>query len=55
MILKAKKPTLPPGFVVYRAPPPTAVYREHPVLRQQGKSKREKLAFTEADEVQNVL
>jgi DNA repair protein REV1 len=55
MVLKAKKPTLPPGFVVYRAPPPRAVYRERLVLRQQGKSKREKLAFTEADEVQNVL
>jgi DNA repair protein REV1 len=54
-VLKPKKPTLPPGFVVYRAPPPKARYYNPPALRQQGKSKKEKLVFTEADDVQNVL
>ncbi|KAJ3517687.1 hypothetical protein NMY22_g13908 [Coprinellus aureogranulatus] len=54
-ILKPKKPTLPPGFVVYRAPPPQARYKKRPVLRQQGKTKKEKLAFTEAEDVMDVM
>lgn len=54
-ILKPKKPTLPPGFVLYRAPPPKARYKVKPALRRQGKSKKEKLAFTEPEDVQDVL
>ncbi|KAF6758150.1 hypothetical protein DFP72DRAFT_1064874 [Ephemerocybe angulata] len=55
IILKAKKPTHPPGFVPYRAPAPKARFPEVPVLRQRGKAKGEKLAFTEADDVQRIM
>ncbi|EAU81859.1 REV1 [Coprinopsis cinerea okayama7 len=54
-VLKAKRLTLPPGFKVYRAPPPYARYRTVPTLRRHGKTKKEKLAFTDASDVQNVL
>ncbi|KAG7442234.1 DNA repair protein [Guyanagaster necrorhizus] len=40
---------------IYRAPPPQAKYPEVPVLRQRGKEKGEKLCFTEADDIQNIL
>ncbi|KAK0218760.1 hypothetical protein IW262DRAFT_1387303 [Armillaria fumosa] len=40
---------------IYRAPPPQAKYREGPILRQRGKEKGEKLSFTEADDIQNII
>ncbi|KAK0187197.1 hypothetical protein F5146DRAFT_766832 [Armillaria mellea] len=40
---------------IYRAPPPRARYRDAPVLRQRGKEKGEKLSFTEADDIQNII
>ncbi|PBK98552.1 DNA repair protein [Armillaria gallica] len=40
---------------IYRAPPPQARYPDVPVLRQRGKEKGEKLSFTEADDIQNII
>ncbi|KAK0200352.1 hypothetical protein DFS33DRAFT_1387562 [Desarmillaria ectypa] len=40
---------------IYRAPPPQAKYPDVPVLRQRGKEKGEKLSFTEADDIQNII
>ncbi|KAF8162778.1 hypothetical protein B0H34DRAFT_650257 [Crassisporium funariophilum] len=54
-ILKAKKAQLPPGYVTYRAPNPKAKHRQPPFLRQQGKDKKEKLYFTETDDIQRIL
>ena len=54
-ILKAPKAQLPPGFVTYRAPNPKARYIQPPFLRQQGKTKNEKLYFTETDDIQRVV
>ncbi|TFK20124.1 DNA repair protein [Coprinopsis marcescibilis] len=54
-VLKPRRVVLPPGFKVYRAPAPKARYPYRPALRRQGKSKKEKLAFTETSDVQSVL
>ncbi|KAF9009538.1 hypothetical protein BDQ17DRAFT_1421710 [Cyathus striatus] len=52
--LKARKPNPVPEHLRWVAPPPKAKYKETPSLRQQGKGK-EKLHFTETDDIQNVL
>ncbi|KAJ3498498.1 hypothetical protein NLJ89_g10211 [Agrocybe chaxingu] len=54
-ILKPKKFVLPPDFVPYIAPKPKARHPPPPFLRQQGKTKGEKLYFTETDDVQRVV
>lgn len=54
-ILKAPKAQLPAGFVTYRAPNPKAKYIQPPFLRQQGKTKNEKLYFTETDDIQRIV
>ena len=54
-ILKAPKAQLPPGFVTYRAPNPKAKHIQPPFLRQQGKTKGEKLYFTETDDIQRIV
>ncbi|KAF4614910.1 hypothetical protein D9613_003349 [Agrocybe pediades] len=54
-ILKPKKHELPPGYVVYRAPKPKARHPQPPFLRQQGKDKKEKLYFTETDDIQRIV
>ena len=54
-ILKAPKAQLPPDFVTYRAPNPKARHIQPPFLRQQGKTKNEKLYFTETDDIQRIL
>ena len=54
-ILKAPKAQLPPGFVTYRAPNPKARHIQPPFLRQQGKTKNEKLYFTETDDIQRIM
>lgn len=54
-ILKAPKAQLPPGFVTYRAPNPKAKHIQPPFLRQQGKTKNEKLYFTETDDIQRIV
>ena len=54
-ILKAPKAQLPPGFVTYRAPNPKARHIQPPFLRQQGKTKNEKLYFTETDDIQRIV
>lgn len=43
------------GVVVPRPPPPQAKHPAPPTLKQQGKTKGEKLYFTETDDVQNVI
>ncbi|KAK7033220.1 DNA repair protein [Favolaschia claudopus] len=53
-IFKPKKYIPPPDL--FRQPPPYAKYPEKPKLRTQGKSSTgEKVFFTEADDVQNLL
>jgi len=54
-VLKPKKHELPPDFVPYRAPKPKAKYLPQPFLRQQGKTKKEKLYFTETDDIQRIV
>ncbi|KAH6919232.1 hypothetical protein BKA70DRAFT_1088545 [Coprinopsis sp. MPI-PUGE-AT-0042] len=54
-VIKPNKVTLPPGYKVWRAPPPRARYHVVPSLKQKGKSKKENLAFTDADDVQGVI
>ncbi|KAF9480856.1 hypothetical protein BDN70DRAFT_931346 [Pholiota conissans] len=54
-ILKPAKFVLPPDFVPYRAPPPRAKHRKPPFLRQQGKTAKEKLYFTETDDIQRIV
>jgi DNA repair protein REV1 len=54
-VLKPKKHELPPDFVPYRAPKPKARYLPPPFLRQQGKTKKEKLHFTETDDIQRIV
>ena len=54
-ILKAPKAQLPPGFVTYRAPNPKARHIQPPFLRQKGKTKNEKLYFTETDDIQRIV
>ena len=54
-ILKASKAQLPPGFVTYRAPNPKARHVQPPFLRQRGKTKNEKLYFTETDDIQRIV
>ncbi|KIM49579.1 hypothetical protein M413DRAFT_15584 [Hebeloma cylindrosporum] len=54
-VLKPKKHVLPPDFVPYRAPKPKARYLPKPFLRQQGKTKKEKLYFTETDDIQRIV
>lgn len=53
LILKPKKYIPPPDL--FRQPPPYAKYPEKAKLRTQGKSKGEKVFFTETDDVQNLL
>ncbi|KAF7336714.1 DNA repair protein [Mycena venus] len=53
LILKPKKYIPPPNL--FRQPPPYAKYPEKPKLRTQGKSKGEKVFFTETDDVQGLL
>lgn len=54
-ILKPKKYVLPPDFVPYIAPKPKARHPAPPFLRQQGKTKKEKLYFTETDDIQRIV
>lgn len=54
-ILKPRKPARSPYNRIWRAPAPRANYRQPPFLRQQGKEKREKLYFTETDDIQQVI
>ena len=44
-----------PGIVFPPAPPPKAVFRVKPTLKQQGKNKGEKLCFSEVADVQDVV
>ena len=53
IVLRMKGPRTRPKYVP--PPPPNAEYPEAPVLRQQGKTKGEKLSFTERDDLQNVI
>ncbi|KAJ7274282.1 hypothetical protein B0H12DRAFT_1066406 [Mycena haematopus] len=53
LILKPRKYVAPPDL--FRQPPPYAKYPEKPKLRTQGKTKGEKVFFTETDDVQNLL
>ncbi|KAJ6620397.1 hypothetical protein B0H10DRAFT_2207916 [Mycena sp. CBHHK59/15] len=53
LILRPRKYVPPPDL--FRQPPPYAKYPERPRLRQQGKTRGEKLFFTETDDVQNVI
>ncbi|KDR81975.1 hypothetical protein GALMADRAFT_114855 [Galerina marginata CBS 339.88] len=54
-VLKPRKHELPPDYVVYRAPKPKARHPPPPFLRQQGKDKKEKLYFTETDDIQRIV
>lgn len=54
-ILKPVKPLRTPSHRLWRAPPPKARYRQPPFLRQQGKEKKDKLYFTETDDIQQVV
>lgn len=54
-VIKPNKVTLPPGYKVWRAPPPRARYHIVPTLKQKGKTKKENISFTDADDVQGVI
>jgi len=54
-VLKPRKLELPPDYVVYRAPKPQARHPEMPVLRRQGKDKKDKQPFTETTDIQRIL
>jgi DNA repair protein REV1 len=57
-ILKPRKPEWPPGWVPYRPPNPKSRWVQPPFLKQytQGQGgKKEKLCFSETDDVQRVL
>ncbi|KAK7688879.1 hypothetical protein QCA50_007570 [Cerrena zonata] len=53
IVLRRKGPRKRPKYVP--PPPPKAEYPERPALRQQGKTKAEKLSFSEKDDLQNVI
>lgn len=53
IVLRRKGPRKRPKYVP--PPPPKAEYPEAVALRQQGKTKGEKLSFTEKDDLQNVI
>lgn len=53
--LKPRKRKPIPPHLLWRAPAPKARWVHPPILRQQGKTKTEKLFFTEADDIQGVL
>ncbi|PPQ77576.1 hypothetical protein CVT25_011368 [Psilocybe cyanescens] len=54
-VLKPRKHKLPHDFVPYRAPKPKAKHLPPPFLRQQGPNKKDKLHFTETDDIQNIV
>jgi DNA repair protein REV1 len=54
-ILKPSKPFTSPFRRRRRALGPKAVYVQPPVLRQQGKEKKEKLCYYETDDIQMVI
>ena len=53
--LKPRKRKPIPPHLLWRAPAPKARWVHPPILRQQGKTKKEKLFFTETDDIQGVL
>jgi DNA repair protein REV1 len=54
-VLKPAKPFISPSRRRRRGPAPKAVYVQPPMLRQQGKEKREKLCYFETDDIQSVI
>ncbi|KAI0689819.1 hypothetical protein BC835DRAFT_1548803 [Cytidiella melzeri] len=57
-VLKPRKHTRlvgTPGIVIPPPPPPKAHYPDPPTLKQRGKTKGEKLYFSETDDVQDVV
>lgn len=54
-ILKPAKPFMSPSRRRRRGPAPKAAYIQPPVLRQQGKEKKEKLCYFETDDIQVVI
>ena len=54
-VLKPRKVELPPDYVVYRAPKPQARHPDVPVLRRQGKDKKDKQPFSETADIQRIL
>lgn len=54
-ILKPAKPFISPSRRRRRGPAPKAIYIQPPVLRQQGKEKKEKLCYFETDDIQSVI
>lgn len=53
--LKPRKCKPIPLHLLWRAPAPKARWVHPPILRQQGKMKKEKLSFTETDDIHDVL
>ncbi|KNZ79966.1 DNA repair protein rev1 [Termitomyces sp. J132] len=54
-ILKPRKRKPIPAHLLWRAPPPRARYVDPPILRQQGKQKREKFLMTETPDIQRTI
>ncbi|KAG5339750.1 hypothetical protein C0989_003867 [Termitomyces sp. Mn162] len=54
-ILKPRKRKPIPAHLLWRAPPPRARYVDPPILRQQGKQKREKFLMTETPDIQRAI
>ncbi|KAG5650978.1 hypothetical protein H0H81_010325 [Sphagnurus paluster] len=54
-ILKPHKRKPIPAHLLWRPPPPRARWVAQPILRQQGKEKKEKLLFTETSDIQNAI
>jgi DNA repair protein REV1 len=54
-VLKPRKRKPIPPHLLWRAPAPKARWVHPPILRQQGKTKKEKLSFTETDDILGVL
>ncbi|KAJ3573313.1 hypothetical protein NP233_g2503 [Leucocoprinus birnbaumii] len=54
-ILKPSKPFISPARRRRRGPAPKAVYIQPPILRQQGKEKKEKLCYFETEDIQCVI
>jgi DNA repair protein REV1 len=53
--LKPRKRKPIPPHLLWRAPAPKARWVHPPILKQQGATKKEKLSFTETDDIQDVL
>ncbi|KAG6845851.1 hypothetical protein H0H87_002542 [Tephrocybe sp. NHM501043] len=54
-VLKPHKRKPIPAHLLWRAPPPRARFVAFPILRQQGKQKKEKLLLTETPDIQSAI